>query len=91
MFTAQSTNILIVVAALVVVAAEVYGWHLSGARGFLWKAAAFIYLLVVRALLVAELEPFVRYSAQVTAPFYILFAIGAWLTVWKLRSVYRKP
>jgi hypothetical protein len=47
-------------------------------------------MVAVRSLLVAGVEPFVTYASQMPVPFYVMFCIGIWLNVFKMRSVYPK-
>jgi hypothetical protein len=86
---ADLLNAIIVIFAIGILAGLLYLCKLTKANGFVWKAAAFGWVALVRILLVAHIEPFVKYSAQVTLPFYLLFAVGAYLTIVKLLSVYR--
>ena len=82
-------NIVVVVCAVVIMLGLLYVCKLTRADGFIWKAAAFGWVVVCRVLLVAGVHPFVVYSSQIVLPFYLLFIIGLWLTITKLRSVYR--
>ena len=82
-------NAIVAIFALGILAGMLYLCKLTHANGFIWKAAAFFWVAINRCLLLAHIMPFAQYSAQSALPFYILFAIGAWLTITKLLSVYR--
>jgi hypothetical protein len=82
-------NAIVVTLAVVVLTGFVYLWFFTRATGFLWKAVACAWACVARLLLSLHVEPFVTYSAQLILPFWILMAMGVWLTVGKLVSVYR--
>jgi hypothetical protein len=81
-------NIIAAVLSLAILVGLVYIRQLTGANGFIWKAAAFGWIAFCRVLLVAGVHPFVAYSAQLAVPFYALFGVGLGLTIAKLRTVY---
>ena len=82
-------NAFVAASALLIVWGLLWLWNRTKAQGFIWKASAFGWIALCRILLVAEVHPFVVYSAQVALPFYVLFGIGLVLTISKLRSVYQ--
>jgi len=81
-------NAVIAVFALVCFGGLAYTYRLTKASGFLWKAGGFGWIAFSRILLVADVEPFVTYSAQMALPFYVLYGAGLILTIHKLHSVY---
>ena len=88
-YYADAANAVIVLFCLGLLAGMIYLSKMTKANGFIWKAVAFGWLVVCRILLVAQVEPFATYSAQVTFLFYILFGVGMILTIVKLRGIYR--
>lgn len=85
---ADLLNALVVAFAVAIFGGLLYLCKLTKANGFIWKAAAFGWVAIARILLVAHVGPFVKYSAQIILPFYLLFGVGVWLTIVKLLSVY---
>ena len=86
---ANAFNGIITVISFVILLGLLWLARLTRANGFYWKAAAFAWVVVMRALLYARVEPFVKYSAQVTFPFYVMFLVGLVLTIRKLLLVYK--
>ena len=89
MFAAEVVNSVIVLAALASLVGFSYLWSMTQARGFALKSLACLWALMARSLLVAGVEPFVTHSAPLILPFWILLVAGVWMTVRKLRSVYK--
>jgi len=82
-------NVVVLILSVAILVGLLYVCRMTRANGFIWKAAAFGWIAFCRVMLVAGVHPFVQYSAQLALPFYVLFGIGLWLTITKLRSVYR--